>query len=600
MEKLYPTAHYCAKFAKYANSGRLKSSAAILLILLAFLASSLFTPQQAAAGQATLGWGASTSSGVIGYKVYFGTSSGNYTQNIDVGNVTSYTVTSLNDGQTYYFAAKAYNSSGSLSGYSNEINGTISSSAPATYSITATANSNGTITAQNNSNVTTSSSGSTVTTTVTVNSGASQAFSITPNSGYSISGVTVDGASVGAVTSYTFSSVAANHTISATFSASAVNTYTLTASAGTGGAISPSGGITVNAGASQSFSVSPSTGYYTTSVTVDGTAVATNQGFYNYTFSNVSANHTITASFAVAAYTISATAGSGGSISPASALISYGGSQTVTITPNSGYKVSNVTVDGTSVGAVSTYTFSNVAANHTINATFASNITTSYTITASAGTGGSISPSGTVSAASGSSQTFTITPATGYYTASVTVDGTVVATNQGSYSYTFSNVAANHTISAAFAVAGYTITPTAGTGGSISPTSALVSYGGSQTFTVSPSTGYYTTSVTVDGTVVASNQGFYSYTFSNVSANHTISATFALATFKITATAGSNGSISPTSPLVNYGSSQTFTITPASGHSISGVLVDGVSVGKVSSYTFSNVTACHTIQATFK
>ena len=45
-------------------------------------------------------------------------------------------------------------------------------------------------------------------------------------------------------------------------------------------------------------------------------------------------------------------------------------SQTFTIMPNAGYKIKDVQVDGTSVGAVSTYTFDNVTADHTIEATF--------------------------------------------------------------------------------------------------------------------------------------------------------------------------------------------------------------------------------------
>ncbi len=70
-------------------------------------------------------------------------------------------------------------------------------------------------------------------------------------------------------------------------------------------------------------------------------------------------------------------------------------SQTFTITPAANYKVSAVTVDGVSVGAVSSYTFSNVTANHTISASFAANTnTTTYTISASAGANGAISPSG--------------------------------------------------------------------------------------------------------------------------------------------------------------------------------------------------------------
>ena len=72
--------------------------------------------------------------------------------------------------------------------------------------------------------------------------------------------------------------------------------------------------------------------------------------------------------------TITASAGSGGSISPTGAItVNYGDSKTFTITPNSGYKISNVKVDGGSVGAVSTYTFTNVTSNHSIEVLFEKN-----------------------------------------------------------------------------------------------------------------------------------------------------------------------------------------------------------------------------------
>jgi hypothetical protein len=70
-------------------------------------------------------------------------------------------------------------------------------------------------------------------------------------------------------------------------------------------------------------------------------------------------------------HTITATAGAGGSISPSGAVsVTSGASQTFTITPNAYYSVSAVLVDGVSVGAVSTYTFSNVTTNRTIEASF--------------------------------------------------------------------------------------------------------------------------------------------------------------------------------------------------------------------------------------
>ena len=71
-------------------------------------------------------------------------------------------------------------------------------------------------------------------------------------------------------------------------------------------------------------------------------------------------------------------------------------------------------------------------------------------------------------------------------------------------------------------------------------------------------------------------------------------------TYIITASAGPNGSISPSGNItVNQGSDKLFTITPDTGYQIYDVLVDESSVGAVSSYTFTNVTEDHTIYATF-
>jgi outer membrane protein assembly factor BamB len=73
---------------------------------------------------------------------------------------------------------------------------------------------------------------------------------------------------------------------------------------------------------------------------------------------------------------------------------------------------------------------------------------TSLTITASAGTNGTISPSGVVIVTYGASQTFTMKPNTGYYIATLTVDGSPVTPAPR---YTFTNVTTNHTISVTFA-----------------------------------------------------------------------------------------------------------------------------------------------------
>src|SRR5204863_3054654 len=83
-------------------------------------------------------------------------------------------------------------------------------------------------------------------------------------------------------------------------------------------------------------------------------------------------------------------------------------------------------------------------------------------------------------------------------------------------------------------------------------------------------------------------------------AHLTKAAMFAITTHTLTASAGANGAISPSGAVsVNDGDNQSFSITPDAHYHVADVLVDGVSVGAVTSYAFSNVTADHTIAATF-
>lgn len=147
-----------------------------------------------------------------------------------------------------------------------------------------------------------------------------------------------------------------------------------------------------------------------------------------------------------------------------------------------------------------------------------------------------------------------------------------------------------------------TITATAGMNGSIDPVGAVqVNKGDDQTFTIKPDEGYEIEDVLVNGVSVGTVN---SYTFHNVQTPQAIYASFkptAPNTFTITASAGANGTISPSGTVtVTEGDNKTFTISADSGYKIKDVLVDGVSVGAKESYTFENVTANHTISATFE
>ncbi|HVP79336.1 MAG TPA: PKD domain-containing protein [Thermodesulfobacteriota bacterium] len=183
-----------------------------------------------------------------------------------------------------------------------------------------------------------------------------------PNEGYTFTSWTGD---INATENPMIVNMDINKNVTANF---IINTYTITATAGLGGTISPAGLVTLNSGASQTFFITPIPGYNLLSVIVDGAPAGAIQV---YTFSHVTANRTIEASFAINQYIIIANAGSNGTISPSGTMImNYGASQTFTIAPNAGYHVADVRVDGVSVGAVTTVPFDSVTSNHTIEATF--------------------------------------------------------------------------------------------------------------------------------------------------------------------------------------------------------------------------------------
>ncbi len=405
-----------------ARSGMAAKRSLVWILAIGLLFTFIATAQ---AAQVTLAWDANEPT-PDGYHLYQRTEGGTYDYAAPAwsGTGTSSNLDNLADETTYYYVVRAY-SDGSESGDSNEVTFRSEAPLPQTHTITASAGAYGQI----------SPSGAT-----TVTEGESRSYSISAFSGFHISNVAVDGVSVGAVSSYTFNAVGADHTISAGF---AVNTYTINATSGGNGSVSPAGSTSVAYSGSQAYTITPATGYHVSNVLVDGASVGPVE---NYTFTSVSSSHTISASFATNAYTINATSGGNGSVSPAgSTSVAYSGSQVYTITPATGYHVSNVLVDGASVGPVENYTFSSVGSNHTISAGFEVN---TYTISASAGQGGSIDPAGQVAVNGGGSQSFAISAESGYEVESVMVDGQNVGPVT---SYVFDQMAANHTISVLFA-----------------------------------------------------------------------------------------------------------------------------------------------------
>lgn len=152
------------------------------------------------------------------------------------------------------------------------------------------------------------------------------------------------------------------------------------------------------------------------------------------------------------------------------------------------------------------------------------------------------------------------------------------------------------------AVTGYTVTG-GGTDFNVAYTSAAIAASGTSTFTVQPVTGLSSGSHTATFTITT-NEG----SIATVSLSFTVTAKSSsggggssTTYYTITAKAGTGGSISPSGSIsVAYGNAKTYSITVDEGYEIEDVLVDGVSVGAVSAYTFENVNKTHTITVSFK
>ena len=233
-------------------------------------------------------------------------------------------------------------------------------------------------------------------------------------------------------------------------------------------------------------------------------------------------------------YTITATAGTGGTAQPATQTVTAGQDASVAVAASDGYCIQQITVDGdvqfTAADASRTeYTvqFPAVDASHTVEASFAQ----VYTVTASIGAGGTVKFNGQpvadgASAAfrAGDTLTFTVEPDSGYQIASVQAGGDVLSGENGSYTYT---VKGDCTIAVTFQKLTYTVTAkVSGTGGKVSVSPEKVEHGGSVTVTVTPDGGYIVDKVDDNGTDVTGQVTNNTYTLTNVTASHNITVTF--------------------------------------------------------------------------
>ena len=100
--------------------GMSKALAAILLFTLFYHPVSAQGSTNLGTSAVVLHWEPSPSPGIIGYRIYYGTASGQYVTSVEVGSVVTATITDLTVGISYYFAVTAFNADGDESDFSNE------------------------------------------------------------------------------------------------------------------------------------------------------------------------------------------------------------------------------------------------------------------------------------------------------------------------------------------------------------------------------------------------------------------------------------------------------------------------------------------------
>ena len=366
-----------------------------------------------------------------------------------------------------------------------------------------------------------------------------------------------------------------NKNITANF---AINTYTLTVSSVNGSVAKVPDQLTYDHGTSVQLTATPAEGYHFTGWSGDAS------GTDNPLTVVMDDNKNVTANFAINTYTLSISAVNGAVAKvPDQLTYDHGTSVELTATATPGYHFTGWSGDASGTDNPLTVVMDG---NKSVTANFAIN---TYTLTISAVNGSVAKVPDQPTYDHGTSVQLTATPAEEYHftgwsgDASGTDNPLTVVMN------------GNKSITANFAINTYTLGVSA-VNGSVSkvPNQPSYVYGTSVQVIATPNVGYHFTTWSGDLT------GSVNPTTVLMDRNKNITANFTINVYIITASNIGSGTITPSGPInVNHGASRSFTVAPNMGYHIDSVVVDGLNVGVVTDYLFSNVTANHTITAYF-
>lgn len=525
---------------------------------------------------------------------------------------------------------------------------------------------------------------------------------ITPDDGYVIYGITVDGEPVGLTNNlnvfmdrdrdiFIDFREASSDDVEVEVDVSITEVMGIIVTGGIGdvsktyewGTLTPGGTISVVPGTSITFTLTLADGYRFVDMRINGNEVPPSETFV---VGDITADMSIElwlmkTDVDPGMYVIHAEHNGHGSVTPSDCEVAAGGSVTLTVSPNDGYMVSSVLVNYSEVElSDGKLVLSDIDGNKVVSVTF-EEIEYTETVTVSVGDNGTVSPSGSVVVERGEDLELTITPDDGYRIASVILDGTDVTSEVKDSVFILSNVVSGHSVRVEFEVITYTVTVTAGENGSADPTTSVVEYGkslkivfipepgyrtsyltinggdrivpddrtnyviddiiedkavevfferddsayasvsvaivghgtvndnsdsfkdevlkgNSYTITSVPSEGYRLSKVLVDNVEVPTSGGVY--VLNNIARDTAVEVVFEILMFTVTVNVGEHGSCDQQTQAVEYGSDLTFTFTPDSRYAVHSVTVDGVPVEIVDgTYVLRDIRADHVVAVTF-
>ncbi len=284
-------------------------------------------------------------------------------------------------------------------------------------------------------------------------------------------------------------------------------------------------------------------------------------------------------------HTVTAQAGRGGSVSPATSSVQHGSEARFTLSTEEGYRIDRVSGCGGKLSG-SIYVTAPVTAECNIVATFSLE---SHTVAAGGNDGGTIIPP-EQSVVHGNTAGFTLVPEPGYEIGEVTGCGGTLS----STTYTTAPVTGACRITARFRRKHHEVNAAADTGGTIDPQRQTVSHGEAARFTVTPDSGYEIEEVTgCDGSLSSGT-----YTTGPITAECAVFASFRRKRHAVTVHAGTGGRIIPADVTVEHGVAAEFRLLPDEGYHLGAVTGCGGSLSN-GIYTTGPIVADCAIVATF-